>query len=271
VSPPVALVTGGARNIGLAICHRLAGQGWTVAVNGADPGEVEHAVRELRGTGAQVLPAVADVADERAVAALLDELSGQVGVITHLVNNAALPMVGRVPFLRSSAADWDASFAVGARGTFVVTLEVTRRMVAAAVGGSVVMISSIGARRAHPDAVVYDAGKGAVEAGMRSMAVDLARFGIRVNAVAPGRIANDRMAPPDSAEYRRAAAEVPLGRIGDGADVAAAVAFLCSPDAAYITGQVLTVDGGLTAQARTTPVDARSAHPTSTPGANRVQ
>jgi enoyl-[acyl-carrier-protein] reductase (NADH) len=123
-------------------------------------------------------------------------------------------------------------------------------MVAAGVGGSVVNISSHGAVRAHRNRIAYDAVKGAMDAFTRAVALDLAPWGIRVNTVRPGAIAVDR-GPGDPPDPRAADADqIPLGRMGTPADIAAAVAFLASDQAGYITGQGVTVDGGLGAQAR---------------------
>jgi NAD(P)-dependent dehydrogenase (short-subunit alcohol dehydrogenase family) len=121
-------------------------------------------------------------------------------------------------------------------------------MVESARAGCIVNISSIGAGRAHRTFAAYDAAKAGVEALTRGAALDLAPFRIRVNAVAPGAIEVERSTEsPDHARAQRAA-PIPLGRVGRCSDVAAAVAFLCSDDAAYITGHVLTVDGGMSAQ-----------------------
>ena len=194
----------------------------------------------------------------------------QLGAVDVLVNNAAAPMLGRGHLFDLDPADWDRSFAINARGTFLCTVAAARWMHP---GASIVNISSIGARRAHRSAVAYDASKGAVEATTRATALELAPLGIRVNAVAPGPVINDRYELLDAAQKRARIRPVPLGRMGDGSDVAAAVAFLASPDASFITGQVLTVDGGLTAQIRppgtdpaldspsTTPVHATTHHP----------
>ncbi|RKN51188.1 SDR family NAD(P)-dependent oxidoreductase [Micromonospora endolithica] len=245
----VALVTGGGRNIGLAIARRLAADGAIVAVNGPDPEELAAAVADL---GADAMAAPGDVSDPAAVAALTRAVTDRHGRIDVLVNNAAVPMSGRVPLRDLTLADWDHSFAVNARGVFLCTVAAARVMPA---GGSVVNISSIGATRAHRHAIAYDATKGAVEAATRAIALDLAPRGIRVNAVAPGAIANDRFDALDRATQRRRAAPIPLGRVGTGDDVAAVVSFLASPDAAYVTGQVITVDGGLSVQARPPGID----------------
>jgi NAD(P)-dependent dehydrogenase (short-subunit alcohol dehydrogenase family) len=248
----VALVTGGARNIGLAIARRLVAEGAAVAVNGPDAAEAAAAAAGLCATGvAAGFPA--DVADAGAVGAMVDAVVARFGRLDILVNNAATPMTGRVPLFDLDPAAWDESFAVNARGVFLCSVAAARAMTGdgtRTTDAAIVNISSVGAVRAHRRAVAYDATKGAVEAATRAMALELAPLGVRVNAVAPGAIANDRTAALSEAERRRRADAVPLGRIGDAQDVAAAVAFLASADAAYITGQVITVDGGLTAQAR---------------------
>lgn len=248
----VALVTGATQNLGLAIAERLVADGAQVAINGLDPAETSAAVLGLRKGGGQVYPAPADVAHEDQVEGMLRAIIGECGRLDLVVNNAAVPMEGRVPLLELDLTSWDRAFAVNTRGTFLCSLLAARWMTRhPARGQALVNISSVGATRAHRNAVAYDASKGAVEAATRAMALELAPYGIRVNAVAPGLISNDRFQSLPVEVRKDRAAAVPLGRAGSGADVAAAVSFLCSEDAAYITGQVLTVDGGLTSQART--------------------
>ncbi|MFJ3498965.1 SDR family NAD(P)-dependent oxidoreductase [Streptomyces sp. NPDC090135] len=243
----VALVTGGARNIGLAIAWRLAQEGAAVALNGPDPTETEAAAAAMRDRGMSAVACPGDVSDARQVDACLSRTVDVLGGLDLLVNNAAAPMLGRGPLLDIDVADWDRSFAVNARGLFLCTVAAARVMSA---GSSIVNISSVGATRAHRAAVAYDASKGAVDAATRAMALELAPRGIRVNAVAPGPVINDRFALLDPAQRQTRAQPVPLGRVGDGSDVAGAVAFLASADASFITGQVLNVDGGLSAQLR---------------------
>lgn len=256
----VALVTGGARNIGLAIAWRLAREGAAVAVNGPDPAEAEAAAAALRARGLTALACPGDVSDAEQVDACTARAVEGLGGLDVLVNNAAAPMLGRGPLLDLDVAAWDRSFAVNVRGTFLCTVAAARVMPS---GASVVNISSLGATRAHRAAVAYDAGKGAVDAATRAMALELAPRGIRVNAVAPGPVVNDRFALLDLDQQRDRARPVPLGRVGDGSDVAAAVAFLTSPDAAFITGQVLNVDGGLSAQLRPPGTDPTLDNPPS--------
>ncbi|MFD3726648.1 SDR family NAD(P)-dependent oxidoreductase [Streptomyces sp. NPDC058671] len=254
----VALITGGARNIGLAIAWRLAKEGAAVALNGPDPAETEAAAAAMRDRGMSATACPGDVSDARQVDAFLNRTVDVLGGLDLLVNNAAAPMLGRGPLLDIDVADWDRSFAVNARGVFLCTVAAARVMPA---GSSIVNISSVGATRAHRAAVAYDASKGAVDAATRAMALELAPRGIRVNAVAPGPVINDRFALLDAAQQRTRAQPVPLGRVGDGSDVAAAVAFLASADASFITGQVLNVDGGLSAQLRPPGADPALDHP----------
>ncbi|WP_103340790.1 SDR family NAD(P)-dependent oxidoreductase [Amycolatopsis sp. CA-126428] len=259
----VVLVTGGARNIGLAISERFAAEGAAVAVNGPDAEEAEAAAVALRARGHRAVACPADVSDAAEVTAAVARAVAEFGRLDFLVNNAALPTFARGSLADLDPADWDRSFAVNVRGVFLATAAAARVMAA---GSAVVNISSIGATRAHFGTIAYDAGKGAVEAATRAMAVDLAAHDIRVNAVAPGPIANDRFAALTSEQQRSRAAPVPLRRVGTGADVAGVVAFLCSSDAGYVTGQVITVDGGVTAQARPPGADPTLEPAAPTPG-----
>ncbi|MHC3393247.1 SDR family NAD(P)-dependent oxidoreductase [Streptomyces lavendulocolor] len=257
----VALVTGGARNIGLAIAVRLAAEGAAIAVNGPDEQEAEAAAAALREGGARAVACPGDVSDPAQVQAFVARAVQVLGGLDVLVNNAAAAMLGRGHLLDLDPADWDRSFAVNARGTFLCTAAAARVMSA---GAAIVNISSVGATRAHRFAVAYDASKGAVEATTRATALELAPLGIRVNAVAPGPVINDRYELLNAVQKRARAQPVPLGRVGDGSDVAAAVAFLASADASYVTGQVLTVDGGLTAQIRPPGTDPTLDFPATT-------
>jgi NAD(P)-dependent dehydrogenase (short-subunit alcohol dehydrogenase family) len=243
----VVLVTGGSRNIGRAIAERFAEEGAHVIINGVVGGEAENVAAEFVSRGLRATGVDADVSDPEAVRRMIDTAVTAGGRLDVLINNAAVPMVGRVPFFELTLEDWDRSFAVNSRGMFLSTMAAARAMTD---GGSVVSISSIGATKAHRSAVAYDATKGAIESFTRAAALELAPYRIRVNAIAPGAISNDLYEGLDDTVKNNEAGPIPWGRVGRGADVAAAAAFLASPDADYITGQVLTVDGGLTAQAR---------------------
>ncbi|KAF2418087.1 SDR family NAD(P)-dependent oxidoreductase [Microbacterium sp. B35-30] len=244
----VVLVTGGSRNIGRAISRRFAADGARVVVNGVVAGEAEQAAAEMVDAGLDAVGWDADVSDPAAVDAMFADVAERFGRLDVLVNNAAVTMQGRVPFERLTIDDWDRIFAVNARGTFLCSAAAAPLL--RAHGGSIVNISSIGASKAHRSAVPYDATKGAIESFTRALALECAPDGVRVNAVAPGAISNDRYENLPQDVQQTEVKSIPLGRAGTGAEIAAAVSFLASDQASYITGHVLTIDGGLTAQAR---------------------
>ncbi|UFU06205.1 SDR family NAD(P)-dependent oxidoreductase [Ruania halotolerans] len=241
------LITGGSRNIGRAITERFAAEGAHVAINTVVEGEAEELAGLLRTGSRRAIAVPADVSDPAAVEHMLARVESELGGIDVLVNNAAVPMLGRVPFFDLTLAEWDRQFAVGARGTYLCTRGAAERMVG---GGSIINISSIGATKAHREAVAYDATKGAIEAFTRAAALELAPHRIRVNAIAPGAISNARYQGEDPAVQQAEVTPIPLGRAGTGGEVAGLAAYLASPEAAYITGQVITIDGGLSVQAR---------------------
>lgn len=271
----VALVTGSTRNIGLAIAARLGHDGAMVAINGPTAGETAQAAATLRADGITVLEAPGDVSDPAQVHGLVAAVITAAGTLDLVVNNAAVPTLGRVPMLELDIEAWDRTFAVNARGLFLCSQAAARWMRDhPAPGRALVHVSSVGAARAHRNALAYDASKGAVEAATRAMALELAPFDIRVNAVAPGLVSGDRFDTLPASEQRARTAVVPLGRAATGAEIAACVAFLCAPDAAYVTGHVLTVDGGLACQSRPpgfdpvpTPTSSRPPHNIDEPGA----
>jgi 3-oxoacyl-[acyl-carrier protein] reductase len=251
LSGRVALVTGSSRGIGRSIALRLARDGARVAIHGRDHDAVQEVLRDLRSgdhTGVGVLGDVSRSAD---VDRLFADVLGEFGRLDILVNNAAWADAF-VPFRQMTDEIWDRVLAANARSVFLCARRASDAMIANGSGGVIVNISSYGAARAQRGAVAYAASKGALEAATRALAIELAPWGIRVNAVAPGAIrtdAWDRLNPnPEDAERIRLT--VPLARIGTPDDVAGPVAFLCSDDAAYITGQILSVDGGVLAQLR---------------------
>jgi NAD(P)-dependent dehydrogenase (short-subunit alcohol dehydrogenase family) len=244
----VVVVTGGSRNIGRAIARRFAVDRARVVINGVVPGEAARAAEELVDAGLDAVGYDADVSDPAQVEAMFADLANRFGGLDVLVNNAAVTMQGRVPFERLTLADWDRIFAVNARGTFLCSAAAAPLLRERA--GSIVNISSIGASKAHRSAVPYDATKGAIESLTRALALELAPDGVRVNAIAPGAISNDRYESLPLEIQRSEVTSIPLGRAGTGDEIAAAVSFLASDQASYITGHVLTIDGGLTAQAR---------------------
>ena len=238
----VAIVTGAGRGIGRGIAERFAQEGARVVVNDLDAAAAEEAAAAIGATAV-----AADVSSAADVARLFEAAPGPVDVI---VNNAGLTDVSR-HVLDGDEAWWDEILGVNLKGQFLCALRAAGIMSERG-GGAIVNVSSVGATAAHRGMVAYDASKGGVEAMTRALAVDLAPYGIRVNALAPGDI-EVRSAAPDDAEPR--ARTVPLGRIGRPADLAGPAVFLASDDARYVTGVTIAVDGGLTAQLRPPQVD----------------
>jgi len=242
----VAVVTGSSRNIGKGIALRLAREGMRLTINGRTRETVEATAAELRALGADVLAVTADISARADVDWLFDETVRAYGTVDLLVNNAAF--MRREHFLEVDQALFERSVAANIVGPYLCASRAVELMRVAASGGGIVNISSVGGFRAHWRGLPYDATKGAIDAMTRAMAIELAEYGIRVNAVAPGATRTDRSPAPDSEPAARIRQRVPLGRLGAPLEIGHAVAFLASDDAAYITGQVLYVDGGVTAQ-----------------------
>lgn len=250
----VALVTGAARGIGRAVAERLASEGARLALLDRDPGDLSDAAGAVAALGGGPLPIGADLASPERVAEAVAAVLAQFGRIDILVNNA-----GRIdprPMLAIEPRHWDGVFDVNARGLFFCLQETARAMVARGEGGKIVNIASIGGKWANVRQAHYGASKAAVISLTYTAALTLASARINVNAVCPGIVdtmmwletdrAESRIAGlPEGEAFRRAVAGIPLGRAASPDEIAAAVAFLASRDADYITGQTLNVDGGL--------------------------
>lgn len=234
-----AVVTGAGKGIGAVIARHLVKEGFRVAVWDVDPAAADAVAAEL---GQAARAATVDVADEASVEAALDALGEAPALV---VNNAGTVRFG--PLLTLSREDWQAVVDVNLTGTFLVARCAARRM-AEAGGGAIVNISSVNGISAAPNAGAYTSTKAAVIRLTEHMALEWAPAGIRVNAVAPGLIhagmSDPIYADPEVRELRQS--KVPLGTLGTADDVAAAVLFLASEKAGYVTGQTLAVDGGLT-------------------------
>lgn len=240
----VALVTGSTRDIGRGIAERLTREGMKVVINSRTPEAVEETTEELHSYGADVLPIVADVSEDEGIARLIDGVMERYGTLDLLVNNAA--DLRRRFFLGGAEELLDIQLATNIRGPYLLCLraaEIMREKGA----GNLINISTVGALRAHYGGLPYDATKGALDSMTRAMAADLGRLGIRVNCVAPGPIRQHREFRGTEEELASYQGRLPLGILGLPSDVASAVAFLASDDAAFITGQIIYVDGGLTA------------------------
>jgi 3-oxoacyl-[acyl-carrier protein] reductase len=257
----VAIVTGGAQGIGGGITTRLAAEGATVVIADLNEEKAQQLAATLSASGATVTALRCDVADQAQVAALFAQTLERFGQVDILVNNAALVHhpPSNVNFLELSAEAWHLALAVNLTGMFYCSQQAARIMVkqvvaGQATSGAIISMSSGGGTRAHRHLMAYDTTKGGIEAATRAMAVDLAPWRIRVNAIAPGNITvGNSMSGPTGPEAAKAT--IPLGHPGAPADIGATAAFLASDDAAYITGQCIWVDGGMAAQLRSPGVD----------------
>jgi NAD(P)-dependent dehydrogenase (short-subunit alcohol dehydrogenase family) len=241
----VAIVTGASRGIGRHTGIVLGRQGMKVALTARSAERGEAVAEEVRSHGADCVWVTADVSTDGGARNVFVETVGRFGGVNLLVNNAAWK--GGAPFLDLDEDRYHRSFEKNLRMVYLMS-RLCGRWMAEQGGGSIVHLSSVGGLQAHRGTPGYDASKGAINALTRAMALDLAPHSIRVNAVAPGFTPDDGLRQRKPEVLREKAAHIPLGREGTGEEVAAAIAFLASDAASYITGQVLYVDGGLTAQ-----------------------
>lgn len=246
----VVIVTGAASGIGRAIALRFGSEGAQVIPVDINAEGAEATARTITAQGGTALSAAADVSDSSQVDRLFDTVLERFATVDVLVNNAGLINVER-HFLEGDEAWWDRVLAVNLKGVFLCSLRAARVM-ARRHQGVIINMSSGGATRAHRGMAAYDASKGGIEALTRSMALDLAPYGVRVNALVPGSIDTQGMAPEIKQERGKT---IPLGRVGEPEELAGPAAFLASEDASYITGHILVVDGGLLSQQRSPQVD----------------
>jgi 2-hydroxycyclohexanecarboxyl-CoA dehydrogenase len=244
-----ALVTGAGGGIGRAIAARLAAEGATVAVNDIDAERATATVAAIEDDGGDVFPAVADVTDLDAVREMVADVADRGGLHV-LVNNAGWDRIEW--FLEQDPVHWDRIIAVNYRGQVNCARAAAEVMTAQGEGGRIVAISSDAARVGSSGEAVYAGTKGAVVSFTKTLARELARDDITCNVVCPGPadtpLTREMRAETDLAEkiLGAMAKQVPFGRLTDPEDVAGAVAFFASDDAGFVTGQVLSVSGGLT-------------------------
>jgi NAD(P)-dependent dehydrogenase (short-subunit alcohol dehydrogenase family) len=256
----VAIVTGGAGGIGAATAAALAEAGMAVALADWQAEPVEQQAQSLRERGYQALGLAADISRRAEVERMVGQVVEAFGRVDVLVNNAGINPPHQAPFLEMSDETWARTIDVNLTGMFLCS-QIAGRVMAKQRAGSIVNITSIGALRPTPGGVAYHASKGGVISFTLALAVNLAPYQIRANAIGPGYVATAMtggMADPEA--RARTLTRVPLDRVGQPEDIANAVTFLASDKASYITGQVFYVDGGAMAlgQRRLPPLEDES-------------
>ena len=245
---PSALVTGANSGIGKAIATQLARAGYDVAINYKfAPEAAEALAREIQTLGGRAIAVYADVANARDVEAMFEAVLTSFGKLDALVNNAGIQVFK--PMLEADEAEWDRVIATNLKGCFLCTQGAGRHMKTRQ-SGAIVNIGSGCNKVPFPNLSGYTASKGGIEMFTKSSALELGPFGIRVNCVAPGAIDTERTQKEIAGFAKSWARLTPLRRIGTPEDVAAAVEFLLSENASFISGQTLGVDGGLFIQPR---------------------
>ncbi|HEY8600501.1 MAG TPA: 3-oxoacyl-[acyl-carrier-protein] reductase [Thermomicrobiales bacterium] len=240
----VALVTGGAKGIGQAIALRLAQDGIAVAVNYRGSAEAAaETVRQITAAGGRAIALAGDVAAAPEAAKLVADTVAEFGRLDILVNNAGITRDNLA--MRMSEDDWDAVLTTNLKGAFLCAKAALRPLLKARESGRIISISSVVGIMGNAGQVNYSSAKAGLIGMTKSLAREVASRGITVNAVAPGFIRTDMTAALGSEVQEGILKTIPLGYLGEPTDIADAVAFLASPAARYITGQVISVDGGM--------------------------
>lgn len=239
----VVLVSGGSRGIGRAVALELAGRGNRVAINYAgNAGAASEVLEEIRSAGNEAIALQADVGDPDEVNRLFSEVTDQLGPVEVLVNNAGITRDGLV--LRMDPADWDRVMATNLRSVFLCSKAALRPMVRSK-WGRIINVSSVAGLAGNAGQANYAASKAGIIGFTKSLAKEVGSRGITVNAVAPGFIDTDMTNDLSDDVRAAAAASIAVGRFGLPREVASTVGYLASDEAAYVTGQVLVVDGGM--------------------------
>jgi len=242
----VVAVTGGAQGIGRAIALRFAAAGYAVSITDSDDKAGVEAAAKIEQAGAQGLYVPADVSQAEQIERWIEQTIEQLGCPSVLVNNAGIGR--RAPFLELTTTDFDRVIAVNLRGTFLCSQAVARRMVGQRLGGAIINIASTRAFMSEPGTEAYTASKGGIVALTHAMAISLGTHGIRVNCISPGWIETrdwqytPRAQRPEHSERDRL--QHPVGRVGRPGDIADACFFIAE-QATFMTGQNITLDGGM--------------------------
>jgi 3-oxoacyl-[acyl-carrier protein] reductase len=239
----VAVVTGGSRGIGRAIVQAFAAEGAKVAfVYRGNQAAADALAQELQQAGGTVLALQCDVTDAEQVEKVLDQVEKELGPVTILVNNAGIVRDGL--FVGMDRKDWDDVIQTNLGGTYNFCRALAMKL-ARLRKGRIINLSSVAADYNNPGQTNYAASKGAINAFTRGLAVELAKRGVTVNAIAPGFIETDMSEAVRNKAGDRIARAIPMKRLGKPEDIARVAVFLASAESGYMTGQVITVDGGL--------------------------
>jgi 3-oxoacyl-[acyl-carrier protein] reductase len=243
LSGRTALVTGAAQGLGRCIAQTLAAAGAKVACIDINAESLADTVAGIRAADGTAEPLACDVTQSDRVGEVVDQVVAMWGKLDILVNNAGITRDNVL--IRMKDEQWDLVLNINLRGTFLFTRAVARPMMKAR-GGRIINVASVSGLMGNPGQVNYSASKAGVIGLTRTVACELASRNITVNAVAPGFIATEMTAKLGEELLQQVRKEIPLGRLGEPQDVADAVLFLASDAASFITGHILTIDGGLT-------------------------
>jgi NAD(P)-dependent dehydrogenase (short-subunit alcohol dehydrogenase family) len=241
---PVAIVTGSDSGIGKATAVALAERGFDAGITWhSDKEGAEGTAREVRDRGRRAEVRQVDLGDFEQARSLIGDLAETLGGLDVLVNNAGTG--ASTPFLEVSLEEWRRMLDLDLTAAFVAAQEAARRMVNAGVRGRIINVTSVHEHVPLPGSSAYCAAKGGLGLLTKVMALELAEHGITVNAVAPGEIATPMTGAHEEDPHAIQRPRIPLGRPGDAREIGAAIAFLASPEASYVTGESFVVDGGL--------------------------
>jgi NAD(P)-dependent dehydrogenase (short-subunit alcohol dehydrogenase family) len=244
----VALVTGASYGIGHAAAVALAEDGFDVAVTDLTIPALDRTVAAIEGAGRKALPLILDTRDQTSIDQVVATTVTTLGGVDVLVNNAGVPSPGK-PAIEITRDDWDRVLAVNLTGTFFMSTTVGRHMIETNRKGCIIGLSSTHGMVGFAGASAYGIAKAGISHLTRMLAIEWAPFGVRVNAIAPGTTETESRRPNlvDPVRRERMLSRIPLGRFGNPEEMAGAIRYLASPAASYITGQILLLDGGLTA------------------------